>query len=252
MKSFLVAVSFLTRVPLGRVDRPGRALSRSVVWYPVVGLGVAGGCVLVHGLMLWIWPTLTANLLGLVLLVVLKDAFHLDGLADFTDGVVGGETPGARYRIMGDPSLGVMGGLAVLGVTAVEAVVLLPAPAAVFRRALLLVVPLSSAAAGLLLCLGPVRSGTGGLGERLGRGRNRVDLAVLLAGSVLLALAVSPRYGFLLWGGMALAVPVFGAVSRRVTDGVTGDGCGALTMLVQAGLLLLLQAAGVPGEVWPW
>lgn len=252
MKSFLVAMSFLTRVPLPRVDRPGRALTRSVVWYPVVGLGVAGGCVLVHGLMLWIWPTLTANLLGLVLLVVLKDAFHLDGLADFTDGIVGGETPGARYRIMQDPSLGVMGGLAVLGLLAVEAVVLLGASAAFFRRALLLVVPLSSAAAGLLLCLGPVRSGTGGLGERLGRGRSMVDLAVLLAGSALLAMAVSPRSGIILWGGMVVAVPVFAAVSRRATDGITGDGCGALIMLVQGGLLLLLQAADVPGGVWPW
>lgn len=251
MKSLRMAVSFLTRIPLPDGDWTGRALTRSPVWYPVVGLGVAGGCVLLHVGLARVWPPLTANLLGLVALVAIKDAFHLDGLADFTDGLAGGTDPDARYRIMQDPSLGVMGGLAMLGVTGIEAAVLLPAAPAVYRRALLLTVTLSSAAGGLLLCLGSPRPGTGGLGERLAKTTARGYPTVLLIGSAALALAIDPRAGLVLWGAMVLVVPAFAAFSHRVLGGVTGDGCGALIMLVQGGLLLIFQGIGLaPGGGW--
>ncbi len=90
MQAFLIALQFLTRlpVPAGGEYSPER-VGRSLAWYPLVGLLI--------GLLLWLadWllpgqaPLLTAAVL-LTLWVGLTGALHLDGLADSADAWVGG------------------------------------------------------------------------------------------------------------------------------------------------------------------
>ena len=110
MRSFLIAVAFLTIVPIRfRSQLPAAAVARSRFWFPVVGLllGLAlGGLAnLVAGLGK---PSLEAFLV-LLAWVLLTGALHLDGFTDLCDGLFGGSTPEERLRIMKDPHLGTFG-----------------------------------------------------------------------------------------------------------------------------------------------
>ena len=111
MRSFLVALAFLTVVPIRFRSLPdAAAVARSRFWYPVVGalLGAAlGGWTAL--LILWDRPPLVSAFLVLLAWVVLTGALHLDGFCDLCDGLFGGRTPEERLRIMKDPHLGTFG-----------------------------------------------------------------------------------------------------------------------------------------------
>lgn len=111
MQSFLVALSFLTVLPVpSRKLPPPLAVARSRLWYPVVGLLLGallgGGAALLQA-----WgraPPVQAFLL-LAAWVGLTGALHLDGFCDLSDGLFGGRTPEDRLRILKDPHLGTFG-----------------------------------------------------------------------------------------------------------------------------------------------
>jgi adenosylcobinamide-GDP ribazoletransferase len=108
MRSFLVALAFLTIIPVRFRAMPEAAeVARSRFWYPVVGalLGAAlGGWTAL--LILWERPPLVSAFLVLLAWVALTGALHLDGFCDLCDGLLGGRTPAERLRIMRDPHLG--------------------------------------------------------------------------------------------------------------------------------------------------
>jgi adenosylcobinamide-GDP ribazoletransferase len=120
MRSFLVAVGFLTVVPVRFREPPAdRDVARSRWWFPVVavllGLGLAGGT---RALLLVGSPPLAAFLV-LLAWVIVTGALHLDGFCDLCDGLFAGPTRADRLRIMKDPHLGAFGlaggGLLLLG-----------------------------------------------------------------------------------------------------------------------------------------
>ncbi len=111
MRSFLVALAFLTIVPVRFRTLPDAVtVARSRFWYPLVGalLGAAlGGWTAL--LQLGAGPPLVRAFLVLLAWVVLTGALHLDGFCDLCDGLFGGRTPEDRLRIMKDPHIGTFG-----------------------------------------------------------------------------------------------------------------------------------------------
>jgi adenosylcobinamide-GDP ribazoletransferase len=111
MHSFLIALAFLTVLPLRfRKLPPADLVAASRFWYPVVGalLGaVLGGWT---GLVsAWGQSSLFAAFLILLAWVAATGALHLDGVCDLCDGLFGGHTPEDRLRILKDPHLGTFG-----------------------------------------------------------------------------------------------------------------------------------------------
>lgn len=110
MQSFLVALAFLTIIPIRFREMPTEtAIARSRFWYPVVGLllgSLLGGWAYLLSLCI---PPMLAAFLVLVLWVILTGALHLDGFGDLCDGLFGGKTPEDRLRIMKDPRRGTFG-----------------------------------------------------------------------------------------------------------------------------------------------
>ncbi|MFN4260551.1 MAG: adenosylcobinamide-GDP ribazoletransferase [Gemmataceae bacterium] len=153
MRSFLVALAFLTIVPI-RFRQPlaDRDIARSRLWYPHVGLIVAA---LLGLLVVWV-ARLASPWVGafgvLAAWVVVTGGLHLDGFCDLCDGLFGGQNADERLKIMKDPQVGAFGMVGVvlllLGKFAVLAELLaqqslqapwLVATAAVVARCLVLV-----------------------------------------------------------------------------------------------------------------
>lgn len=243
MRSFWLALQFLTRLPTPALDDiDAQQVGRSLAWYPLVGLllGIIlwGTTLLLQGQDL----LLSAALL-LALWVALTGALHLDGLADCADAWVGGL--GDRERtlaIMKDPASGPV------AVTALVVVLVLKfaALAALLRGPdllpLLVIPPLARSGVALLFVTTPyVRAG--GLGEALAQHAPRRAvfagaLAVLL---LFLALDVAAWpvlvASLLLWFGLRYAV-------LKRLGGFTGDVAGALLELLESAALLVIVLAG--------
>lgn len=115
MKSLAVALSFLTRLPVGRTRAFDAAdVARSSGWFPLIGilLGAIGGAAA-----LVLRPHLPLTIVAVVLVALdamLTGALHFDGLADTADGFGGGMDRESVLRIMRDHSIGSYGGVALV------------------------------------------------------------------------------------------------------------------------------------------
>lgn len=239
MRSLLVAVAFLTVVPVPfrKLPEPA-AVARSRFWYPVVGLllgALLGGATALGAA----WPRapLVAAFLLLAAWVVLTGALHLDGFCDLGDGLFGGRTPEDRLRILKDPHLGTFGlaggVLLLLGKFVLLQQLLTAAPA----RAPWLVAGAVAAARCLVVCAAagaryPRPQGTGKLFVEATRRWEAVPFALLAAAAAWAAgapLAVVPAL---------LGVLLLRWVCARRLGGITGDCLGAAIELAEVLFLL--------------
>ncbi len=213
MKSFVLALSFLTVLPLGggREEVTEGELVASTFFYPLVGvlLGLLlAGVSLGAGLL---WPGLVAPALTVAAWALLTAGLHLDGLMDTFDGLgVRGDRE-RRLAVMRDSRVGAFG---------VQAAVLF---------LLLKVAAVSALAAGPWLWQGLV-------------------LAAVAGRSAMVALMAAGRYArpgeglgraFVAGTGLRQALPaaVFFTVSATLLPGKVFAG----VILAQAALLLVLH-----------
>ena len=122
LRLFLIALQFLTRVPVPRwVGWRPEWLHHSARHFAAVGL-VVGGC---GAFVLWgaahLWPAMVAVLLSMAATVWMTGAFHEDGLADTCDGLGGAVDRERALAIMKDSRLGSYGAVGLLLVLALKA-----------------------------------------------------------------------------------------------------------------------------------
>ncbi len=234
MKSFLAAVAFLTRVPLGRLFRFGREqVAGSAGWFSLVGAMIGTGYAalaasldnrLPH-------PVIAVLLVGMEAL--LTGALHLDALADTADAFGGGHTRDEVLRIMRDHAIGSYGATALILLIALKmtayhgllevrlaTIPLILAPAlgrwSILPLSYILPYARESAA---------VRVGRGGV----------VWGTVTVAG--ILGLVPSLR-GLVSAVAVMLVTLLFGRYCRRRIGGVTGDTLGANVQFCESAVLL--------------
>lgn len=236
-----LALSFLTRLPVGDVGRVDDDRLRDATgWFPLVGALVGA----IEGVLRWslhasIGP-LAAAAVAVVVAVGVTGAFHEDGLADACDGLFGGWTPQRRIEIMRDSRLGTYGTVGLVGALLVRFAVLASVSpgdavavcitAHVVSRAMILVQIRSLPAATDQGSGATVADPVGG-----------VHLA---AGAVTTAAAVAwwgVDGSWLLVGALAGWL-VVRTVAARLLDGLTGDILGATQQLALLGCLLALAA----------
>jgi adenosylcobinamide-GDP ribazoletransferase len=258
MRSFLIAVSYLTIVPISLSKAPSdRAVARSRYWYPVVGLlmGAAlGGLTALAGL--WNAPAAGAALI-VAAWVALTGAFHLDGCCDLCDGLFGARSAEQRLAVMKDPHLGtfglVGGVLVVLGKFAAMQTLLTQSPT--WAALMIVIVAAMVVARCLVLWVagGATYPRDQGTGKAFIEGTSRRDgwIAALVA---LLVVALAAATGMpdamrILIETLVLFAPVFlsAVLIRRACDrrlgGVTGDCLGATIEVTE---VVFLLSATVP------
>lgn len=109
MKALIVALQFMTRLPLPAIATDSVDMARAMRWFPVAGLVVGAsvwGACLAGAL---INPPVAA-LCGLVAWVALTGALHLDGLGDVADAAGAGHRDPSRISaVLADPHIGSFG-----------------------------------------------------------------------------------------------------------------------------------------------
>jgi adenosylcobinamide-GDP ribazoletransferase len=236
LRSFSHALQFLTRLPAPRVDVFDPAdLSRSAMWFPVVGV-IVGAIV---GAALWLGalssPAVGA-LFALLAWVWVTGGLHLDGLADVADALAGAHRSPERFlQILRDPHVGAFGVMAIALVLIAKLVLL--AEIAGGRSEALIPLILVAAWARLgapiwSLAAPPLADGSG---ERFSW---KIDARVVGAEAAVLALLSVFLAPVLL--GALLVIPAIAAYWRYRIGGITGDCLGASVEVTETILLLLI------------
>lgn len=237
MDSFLLALQFLTRIPVKRrIVANDAVLGCSVLYYPLIGL-LIGVVLAVSALLLANSPALVGGAVLLAVWVGLTGGLHLDGLADCADAWVGGLANKQRsLDIMKDP---LSGPIAVLVL-----VLLLLAKWAAVTVLLqqghfidLMMTPVLGRIGILLLMLSTPYVRPQGLGAQLVEHLPVVDARRV----VLISLFFSGL--FLGWATVLLVGLVMLWIRQAAVErlgGATGDVYGAAVELVETATLLLL------------
>lgn len=240
MRGLLVALGFLTRIPVPvRVFDDARAQRTSLAWYPMAGLIVGA---LLTGLFLLLprEHALLSAALTLIAWVALTGGLHLDGLADSADAWVGGFGDRARtLAIMKDPRSGPAGVTAIVSLLLLKCAALASLP--VGNAWLLWLSPLlaRSALTAAFVVTPYVRSG--GLGSAL-KDAPRGACVLALLGAVAICIA-SGLPGVCALGVALVVFALWRRACLRRLGGFTGDTAGALAEMVEAGVLVVLVCA---------
>jgi adenosylcobinamide-GDP ribazoletransferase len=110
----VVAVQFLTRIPMPPIAFEADSLSRATKFFPLVGLVVGSGAVLLQKLLLFHLSRPLVALIVLIYLVLVTGCLHEDGLADTADGFGGGRSKEQILAILKDSRIGSYGATALL------------------------------------------------------------------------------------------------------------------------------------------
>lgn len=238
MRSFLAAIAFLTRFPMGKPV--GAAfdtadVAHSAGWFPLIGALLGA---LYCGTAAVLKPHLPLSVVAVLLVLVdalATGALHFDGLADTADGFGGGKDRDDVLRIMRDHSIGSYGGLALAIVVALKLIAYHAVLSNSNWIAALILTPALGRWSILLLTATlpyarPDTSVVEGMGKR-----------ALVFGTLSMAVASGAAMSTRAWIAAAVVVAVtawFGEYCRRRIDGITGDTLGASVQLSECAALL--------------
>jgi adenosylcobinamide-GDP ribazoletransferase len=232
------AFQFLTRIPMPSTKFEADSLSRSIKFFPLVGLIVGLGAVLLQRIVILHLGRSLAALVVLVYLVLVTGCFHEDGLADAADGFGGGWTKDQILIIMKDSRIGSYGATALVLSLLARYLLLASLPLEHFSSYMILSQVLCRWTSLPLSYLLPPAREQAGQGARIARLTSKSSLAFASLFSFVIAALL------LRWSAIApillaiLAVVLTGWFYSRKIGGVTGDCFGATNQLAEIAIYI--------------
>jgi len=240
MRHFISAIQFITIIPVGRADtfEP----TKMIPYFPVVGLFLGLLTALFDQLATVLWSRPVASLLDILFLAVLTGAFHLDGLGDSADGLLGQRSKEKVLTIMKDSRLGTMGLVAIVfglalkwaGITGLDA-----------NRILLLIIVPAYARAGMLFGMRYLEYGrpTGGTGLDFFKTKLNWTAFWGITAPVVISVFLGQTAFRLNLSFIVLTALLIWYYKRRMGC-ITGDMLGAMAEILESGLFLLVSVGG--------
>jgi adenosylcobinamide-GDP ribazoletransferase len=237
---FLIALQFLTRVRIKRIDPfPEDWLARSAKYMPLVGalIGAAVGAVIVASSIFFPGPV--AIVIGLAAGLLLTGALHEDGLADTVDAFGGGANRERCLEIMKDSRIGTYGTLALISALALKAVSLGAIDPVSIARVLIAGHAGARLAAVLALAALPYAGGDDVKSSRTSSRMTPAELAIALATALVVGLCALDATVFAIATVAAiLAASVMALIAWRKIGGYTGDVLGAVEQVYETAFLV--------------
>jgi adenosylcobinamide-GDP ribazoletransferase len=241
MRSLRIAFGLLTTLPFKLPnDWSAGDSGRASVWYPFVGLIIGVLTWLTWKVTMFLFPSLIASVIALVVWVALSGGLHLDGLADCFDGLFVSTPVERRLEIMKDPHVGAFGVIGLILVLFLKAVAL----ASLTSASSLGILFAASLARWCILPAGlfPLARPSGmGADFASGLRRSFIVWGAMIPLAIILSLGAHGIISLCI-GLIATAFVLRLATSR--IGGVTGDVFGMIVEIVET-VVLLTFAAGV-------
>lgn len=228
MKSLILAIQFLTRIPINiKIETKENSFADSVVWFPIAGLLIGAFNALVY----WLSAMVLEGMLPIVCTVLanvcITGALHVDGLADTCDGIYSARKKERMLEIMKDSRIGSNGALAVIFDMLIRISILSSAPSDKIIW-LIFAAPITSRAlTPLLMKLSVYARAEGGMGGLfLGKQSWSRTLAAFAAGAMIVWLFLD-FVGLAAFAAAMLSIIIFRSYIYSKIQGMTGDTLGA-------------------------
>lgn len=239
------ALIFFTRLPWWRLYQPPQASYKAVVeFWPLTGwlTGGAMAATLYFGSMVLPWPV--AVIAAIVLRLLVTGALHEDGLADFMDGFGGGADRARILAIMKDSHIGTYGVLGLILYISLLAATLYSMPPTIAALAVCAADPFSKMVTSQLVNMLPYA-------RREDEAKNKTiyrkpslaaGLSLTVQGLLPMALMIwlTGISWYLVIAVPALVMYFLYLLMLRKIQGYTGDCCGAVCLLVELAVYLLV------------
>lgn len=243
MKSLLLALQFLTIIPVKIRHINEGEPAKAMIYFPLIGLFL--GFVLIGINILLVNLSLSGfpiNIILIISLIALTGGIHLDGLADTTDAFSSGKPKEEMLAIMRDPHIGVMGTLILVSIILLKIGLLSSLSVTVKINALLLMCVLSRWSAVLSMFLFPYA-------RRDGKAKifiSGLNVKIFIFSTIIAlicAFAIWQIKGLLTLLVIAGYVYLSGKSISRKLGGITGDTLGATIELTELVVLFIVCIA---------
>jgi adenosylcobinamide-GDP ribazoletransferase len=239
MKSFLLMLTFLTRIPIIiKFDFDDKTFKKGIYFFPIIGIIVGSFLGIIVYLTKNIGPDYKGFLVILAYLVV-TGGLHLDGLADVCDGIFSCRKRERIFEIMSDSHIGTFG---VIGLVLYFLGFWIGAKEITWQVALLF--PVVGRCIGVCVCGWSTYAKASGMGKSLVTyTKVRHSLYAVVLGSIMTFFCgLEVFIAYLITLGLSFVV-----LKRihNILDGITGDVIGFMMELSQ---IIFLLSIGI--GVW--
>jgi len=242
MKNFLIALQFLTIIPVRINEIDEKKVSSS--YFPLVGL-LLGLILIGTNRFLWFlgFEQFFINIILVILLIILTGGIHMDGLADTMDAFLSRKGKDEILRIMRDSCIGTMGVLSLVSIILLKIAFISSISLDLKEPSLILMCVFSRWSLVLSMFLFPYAREEGKAKIFV---RN-INIKVFIFSTVITILCA-----FMFWrvsGLVTLAVVALSAyiagraISKRI-GGITGDTLGAINEFAEIAALFNICVLG--------
>lgn len=242
------ALIFFTRLPFWRLHQPPKECYQTVVeHWPLAGWITGGAMAATLYVGSWYLPYLVAVILAIVVRLLITGALHEDGLADFLDGFGGGGNNRERIlAIMKDSHIGTYGVIGLICYLLLLASALFAMPPALAALTILAADPYAKMVTSQLVTMMPYARR-----KEEAKARTIYRKISWQAGIGLAIQGLLPMVAYIWYTGMrwdmlifipALVMYFLYLLIWRKIHGYTGDCCGAVCLLVELSIYLVVCA----------
>ena len=241
------ALIFFTRLPFWRIYQPPQPSYKAVVeCWPLAGWLTGGimAAALYLGSMVFPWPV--AVVIAIVIRLLVTGALHEDGLADFLDGMGGGTDRDRILAIMKDSHIGTYGVIGLILYILLLGATLCYMPPRIAALAVLAADPFAKlVACSLVVMLPYARLAEEAKNKTIYRTMDiRAVISLLFQG--LLPMSLMLWSTGLQWYVVVLVPCIVMSflyiLIKRKIGGYTGDCCGAVCLLVELSIYLVISS----------
>jgi len=228
LKEVKGAVAFLTIFPTGETSLKNAI--EGMHYFPIVGalIGFIAGAF--GYLMLRILPSLLASIFTIGFLLLITGLHHLDGLADFGDGLMASGAKEKKWKAMHDINIGI-GGLTLTIFVILSLIFTVSQLTSNVLIQSLIASEVSAKLAMVFLALisKPAYEGVGASFIKGMKGKKGIiKFFIALSFSLIIVLPIFSFFGILILSSGLLIALVMLVISKGMFEGVTGDVFGAL------------------------
>jgi len=233
---------WLSTIPVGISMEGIEALMKHVYVFPLVGLFLGAILAAVAYIAALAFPSNLVAVLAIVAIYSLCGINHIDGLADFGDGVIAHGTREKKIQAMKDVSLGTGGAVFIAVIMLAAFAIISDIPARLLPLALL-VAEVSAKEA--MICFAAFSSSLQkGFGQIMIERTGGRHFVIGLAISAVLCAATLGYLGLVALAAAQLAALYMVGVAKRNFGGATGDGIGATNEVARVVALALTLTLG--------
>ena len=240
MKKILLALQFLTIIPVRVKNVTDKDLADSIAYFPFVGLLL--GFVLAEAANLGRIINLAdigLSAIIIVLLAILTGGIHLDGLADLFDGLGSGKSKEEMLAVMRDSHIGSIGVIAIASALLLKTTFLLAIGIPLQLKPIILMCVISRWAMVFLMYQFPYARKEGKAKIYL-EGINTKIFTMATIFTLIISLLAGKMQGLLTMGITALFVYLSGKYFTKRLGGITGDVIGATNEITEIICLFII------------